>query len=83
MRRNTGPENHQAGSCRMGPPSDPGAVVDAELRLHGVDRLRVVDASVMPAVTSENTNALVVMIAEKASFMIKARWVGRKPWSKW
>lgn len=82
VRRNTGPENHQAGSCRMGPPSDPGAVVDAELRVHGVDRLRVVDASVMPAVTSGNTNAPVVMIAEKASDMIKARWVGRKPWSK-
>ncbi|XP_025205894.1 glucose dehydrogenase [FAD, quinone] isoform X2 [Melanaphis sacchari] len=82
VRRNTGPENHQAGSCRMGPPSDPGAVVDAELRVHGIDRLRVVDASVMPVVTSGNTNAPVVMIAEKASDMIKARWVGRKPWNK-
>lgn len=83
IRRNTGPENHQAGSCRMGPPGDPGAVVDPELRVHGVDRLRVVDASVMPLVTSGNTNAPVIMIAEKASDMIKRRWIGRKPWNKW
>lgn len=83
IRRNTGPENHQAGSCRMGPPGDPGAVVDAELRVHGVDRLRVVDASVMPLVTSGNTNAPAVMIAEKASDMIKRRWIGRKAWNKW
>jgi len=83
IRRNTGPENHQAGSCRMGPPGDPGAVVDTELKVHGVDKLRVVDASVMPLVTSGNTNAPVIMIAEKASDMIKRRWVGRKPWNKW
>lgn len=83
VRRNTGPENHQAGSCRMGPPGDPGAVVDAELRVHGIDKLRVVDASVMPLVTSGNTNAPIIMIAEKASDMIKRRWIGRKPWNKW
>lgn len=41
VRRATGTENHQAGSCRMGPAGDPGAVVDPELRVHGVDRLRV------------------------------------------
>lgn len=84
VRRNTGPENHQAGSCRMGPSSDPGAVVDTELKVHGIDKLRVVDASVMPLVTSGNTNAPVIMIAEKAADMIKRRWVGRKqPWNKW
>ncbi|XP_025407871.1 glucose dehydrogenase [FAD, quinone] isoform X2 [Sipha flava] len=82
VRRNTGPENHQAGSCRMGPPSDPAAVVNHELKVHGVDRLRVADASVMPAVTSGNTHVPVVMIAEKASDMIKSRWVGRKAWNK-
>ncbi|XP_022196327.1 glucose dehydrogenase [FAD, quinone] [Nilaparvata lugens] len=83
VRRNTGPENHQAGSCRMGPVGDPGAVVDPELRVQGVDRLRVMDASIMPAVTSGNTNAPTIMIAEKGSDMVKSRWIGRRLWSKW
>ena len=79
VRRQTGPENHQAGSCRMGPPDDPGAVVDPQLRVHGIDRLRVIDASVMPVVTSGNTNAPTIMIAEKGSDMIKNRWLQRHP----
>ncbi len=54
----------------MGPASDPLAVVDAALRVHGVARLRVVDCSVMPTIVSGNTNAPVIMIAEKASDMI-------------
>lgn len=83
IRRNTGPENHQAGSCRMGPSGDPGAVVDPELRVHGVDRLRVIDASVMPSVTSGNTNAPTIMIAEKGSDLIKSRWIGKQLWTKW
>lgn len=78
VRRDTGPENHQAGSCRMGPRVDPEAVVDAQLRVHGVLRLRVVDASIMPLVTSGNTMAPVVMIAEKGSDMIKDQWLGQK-----
>jgi choline dehydrogenase len=82
VRRNTFPENHQAGSCRMGPVGDPGAVVDPELRVHGIDKLRVMDASVMPTVTSGNTNAPTIMIAEKGADMIKNRW-SRKTWSKW
>jgi choline dehydrogenase len=52
--------------------SDETAVVDNELRVHGIEALRVIDASVMPAVTSTNTNAPTIMIAEKGAAMIKA-----------
>lgn len=77
VRQNTGPENHQAGSCKMGPLRDPLAVVDHELRVHGVRSLRVVDASIMPKVTSGNTNAPVIAIAEKAAHLIRRAWGGR------
>lgn len=50
MRQETGPENHQAGSCKMGPASDPMAVVDPLLRVHGIKGLRVADTSIMPQV---------------------------------
>ncbi|MGJ8624320.1 MAG: GMC family oxidoreductase [Yoonia sp.] len=61
---------HLVGTCRMG--SDANAVVDPELRVNGVDGLRIVDASVMPKITSANTNAATYMIAEKAAGIIRS-----------
>ena len=64
---------HLIGTARMGPASDPTAVVDDELRVHGLEALRVVDASIMPNMPSANTYASTMMIAEKAADMIRGR----------
>ncbi|TKT74520.1 GMC family oxidoreductase N-terminal domain-containing protein [Aquamicrobium sp. LC103] len=63
---------HASGTARMGRADDPMAVVDSGLRVHGMDGLRIVDASVMPIVVSGNTNAATMMIAEKTADMIRA-----------
>jgi choline dehydrogenase len=68
-RRDGGTCYHASCTCMMG--SHTMAVVDNALRVHGLDGLRVIDASVMPAVTSTNTNAPTIMIAEKGAAMIK------------
>ncbi|KAG8236538.1 hypothetical protein J437_LFUL015812 [Ladona fulva] len=84
IRRNTNPENHQAGTCRMGASllrsgDDPiaeqeGAVLDRRLRVRGVRRLRVADASALPTAPSSNINAAIVMVAEKLAYYVRGTW---------
>jgi 5-(hydroxymethyl)furfural/furfural oxidase len=67
------PMAHPVSTCAMGRADDPMAVVDAQCRVHGVDNLRVVDASVMPRIPSANTNLPTIMVAERAAAMIRER----------
>lgn len=74
LRTLTATLHHQIATCRMGPVGDPLAVVDPELRVHGVHRLRVVDSSVLPRTVSAHTHAPAMMIGEKAADLIKWTW---------
>ena len=70
-RENATPPFHLMGTCRMGPESDPTAVVDDNLRVRGLEGLRVADASIMPTMPSANTNAATIMIGEKCADFIR------------
>ena len=70
VRNNADTTYHPVGACKMG--SDPMAVVDDQLRMRGIESLRVADASIMPTLTSGNTHAPSIMIGEKTSRMILA-----------
>ncbi|XP_035739952.1 glucose dehydrogenase [FAD, quinone]-like [Vespa mandarinia] len=69
---------HMSCTAKMGPRSDPMAVVDPSLKVYGVEGLRVIDASIMPTITSGNINAPVIMIGEKGSDLIKKDWMFRR-----
>lgn len=71
VRQRAGSIFHPVGTCAMGPSSDPMAVVDARLRVHGVQGLRVVDGAIMPRIVSGNTNAPIIMLAERAADLIR------------
>jgi len=71
LRDHSDTEYHPVGTCKMGPAEDPLAVVDAELRVHGLQSLRVIDASIMPNLVTGNTNAPTLMIAEKGVDLIR------------
>lgn len=67
---------HQVGTCKMGPPNDPTAVVSQELKVHGIHQLRVVDTSIIPEAPTAHTNAISVMVGERAADLVKKEWRG-------
>ncbi|XP_023936557.2 glucose dehydrogenase [FAD, quinone]-like [Bicyclus anynana] len=74
IRQFSAPLHNYVGTCKMGPSTDPEAIVDSSLRVYGIVNLRVVDASIMPTIPRGSTAAPVIMIAEKASDLIKTTW---------
>ncbi|KAI5636589.1 GMC oxidoreductase domain-containing protein [Phthorimaea operculella] len=75
LEHNTVSLYHQTSTVKMGPESDETAVVNHELKVRNVDRLRVIDASIMPVITRGNTNAATIMIGEKGADLIKSSWL--------
>jgi choline dehydrogenase-like flavoprotein len=71
IRRTVKTDYHPVGTCRMGHDDDPEAVVGADLRVHGIDGLRVIDASVMPKLVSANTNAPTMAVADRAVSLMR------------
>ena len=72
LRRTVRTSHHVSGTCKMGPASDPMAVVDPQLQVHGIEGLRVADASIMPDCIRANTNLTTIVIGEKAADMAVA-----------
>jgi hypothetical protein len=69
---------HPVGTCSMGSLTNPMTVVDSELRVRGVSRLRVIDCAIMPTLPSANTNAPAIMVGERGADLIKAAWGDQK-----
>jgi choline dehydrogenase len=80
IRRNAGHRSHPVGTCRIGAGAD--AVVDAQLRVHGIEGLRVADASVMPDVPGGNTNLPSIMVGERAADLILGRTLRPEPYDQ-
>lgn len=79
LRRNVESAYHPSCTCRMGRDGDPGAVLDAQCRVRGIERLRVVDASIFPSIPNGNLNAPTIMVAERAADLILGRPTMRAP----